>query len=270
MKILCCLNADVVSNVALNLLLPGLAGHDVTVGLSSRVGAVPDASEPRARRELRATEQLLPLEVIFPLVERAALPDDGRYLTFAEVERHRGIRVISLPSPNNDAGLAFIQAAAPDVILSIRYGAIFKAAAIAKPRLGILNLHAGLLPEYRGVLASFRALMAGEREIGCTLHYITDGTIDTGPVVGQARVPADTRRSLFANVLSLYPSGIALMAQAIQRLATGGDLETSLQSGGSYYSYPTADEWDEFFRRGWRVADASDFHELYARYVRPG
>jgi methionyl-tRNA formyltransferase len=270
MKILCCLNADVVSNVALNLLLPSLTGHEVTVGLSSRVGAAPDVSEPQARRELRTAEQRLPLEVIFPLVERAALPDDGRYLTFAEIERRRGIRVNPLASPNNDSGLAFIEAAAPDLILSIRYGAIFKAAAIAKPRLGILNLHAGLLPAYRGVLASFRALMAGEREIGCTLHYITDGTIDTGPVVGQARVPVDARRSLFANVLSLYPSGVALMAQAVQRLAGGATLETRVQSGGTYYSYPTADEWNEFFRRGWRVADASDLHELYDGYLRPG
>jgi methionyl-tRNA formyltransferase len=270
MKILCCLNADVVSNVALNLLLHALAPHEVTVGLTSRVGAAPDASEPQARRELRAAEQQLPIEVIFPLVERALLPDDGRYLTFADIERLRDIRVIPLANPNRDAGLALVEAFAPDLILSIRYGAIFKAAAIAVPRLGILNLHAGLLPAYRGVLASFRALMAREREIGCTLHYITDATIDTGPIVGQSRVPVDPQRSLFSHVLSLYPAGVALMAKAVEELESGGQLETSVQSGGMYYSYPRPDEWDEFLRRGWRVADSVDFHELYAKYLRPG
>jgi methionyl-tRNA formyltransferase len=269
MKILCCVNADVVSNVALNLLLPALDGHDVGIGLSSRVGAAPDAGEPQARRELRAAEQLLPTEVIFPLIERAGLPDDGRYLTFSEMERHRGIRVTALPNPNRDVGLASLAALAPDLILSIRYGAIFKSAAIAVPKLGILNLHAGLLPAYRGVLASFRALMAGEREIGCTLHYITDGTIDTGPIMGQAPVPADPGRSLFANVLSLYPSGVTLMAQAVESLEAGRTVETRIQGGGTYYSYPSAEEWDEFRRRGWRVADAFDFHELYAKYLRP-
>jgi methionyl-tRNA formyltransferase len=270
MKILCCVNADVVSNVALNLLLPALDGHDVGVGLSSRVGGAPEESEPQARRELRAAEQLLPMEVIFPLIERAGLPDDGRYLTFSEMERHRGIPVTALPNPNRDAGLASLEALAPDLILSIRYGAIFKSAAIAVPRLGILNLHAGLLPAYRGVLASFRAVMASEREIGCTLHYITDGTIDTGPIVGQAPVPVDPRRSLFANVLSLYPAGLSLMAQAVDRLEAGQTLETRTQAGGTYYSYPSAEEWDEFRRRGWRVADALDFHEVYAKYLHPG
>ena len=95
MKILCCLNADVVSNVALNLLLPALARHEVRVGLTTRIGAAPHGAEPQPRRELRAAEQLLPLEVIFPLVERALQPNDGRYLTFAELQRARGIQVRS-------------------------------------------------------------------------------------------------------------------------------------------------------------------------------
>jgi len=270
MRILCCLNADVVSNVALNLLLPALDRHEARVGLTTRIGAAQHGSEPQPRRELRAAEQVLPLEVIFPLIEQAGQPNDGRYLTFGEVERARGIQVSPLPNPNAGEGLAFLEAFAPDLILSIRYGAIFKTAAIAIPKLGVLNLHAGLLPEYRGVLATFRALMAGEQEIGCTLHYITDGTIDTGPVVAQGKVAADARRSLFAQVLSLYPPGVALMADAVARLDAGERLETHVQLGGTYYSYPSADEWDEFLRRGWRVSDASDFRELYGKYLVQG
>jgi methionyl-tRNA formyltransferase len=268
MKILCCLNADIVSNVALNLLLPALASHDVRVALSARVGGGgPDQDEPPPRRELRVAEQLFAHDVFFPLVERAAFADDGRYLTFREIEHHRGIAVTALPNPNRGEGLAFVQQFAPDLILSVRYGSIFKSAAIAVPRLGILNLHAGLLPAYRGVIATFRALMAEEREIGCTLHYITDGTIDTGPVVGQAPVAVDRGRSLFGNVLSLYPSGIALMADALGRLSAGEQPATTVQHGGTYYTYPRADEWNDFLRRGWRVVDPSDVHEITQRYL---
>jgi methionyl-tRNA formyltransferase len=269
MRILCCLNDDVVSNVAFNLLLPTLATHEVCVGLSTRIGgAQPD--EPPARRQLRVAEQLLAADVMFPLIERADSPDRGRYLTFREIERHRGVRVSALPNPNAGDGLAFLTGFAPDLIVSIRYGAIFKAPAIVVPRLGVLNLHAGVLPAYRGVIASFRALMARERELGCTLHFIADGTIDTGPVVAQVRVPVDPRRSLFAHVLSLYPASIPVVADAIARLARGETLETRVQSGGAYYSYPTSDEWDEFVRRGWRVADPDDFRELFARYLPSG
>jgi len=218
MKILCCVNADVVSNVALNLLLPALESHEICVGLSSRIGAPAHmTNEPQQRRELRVVEQTFPGEVMFPLIERAGLPDEGRYLTFRELEERRGIRMTALPNPNVEGGLAFLQAFAPDLIVSIRYGAIFKAPSIAVPPLGILNLHAGLLPAYRGVIATFRALMAGDREIGCTLHYITDGTIDTGPVVARKhypRPPADMdvdrlydaaiRADLLAQVMRIY------------------------------------------------------------------
>jgi hypothetical protein len=60
------------------------------------------------------------------------------------------------------------------------------------------------------------------------------------------------------------------MARAVERVGAGQELEAHLQSGGTYYSYPSADEWSEFLSRGWRVADATDFHELYAKYLRPG
>ena len=270
MRILVCLNADIVSNLALNLLLPALGRHDVAIGLSTRIGGATsahDANEPAARRELRVAEQRFATDVLFPLVDRANLPDGRRCLTFTEVERLRGIGVRELLNPNSGAGLAFVQAFEPDVIVSIRYGAIFKAPAIGVPRLGVINLHAGLLPAYRGVIATFRALMAGETEIGCTLHYIVDGTIDTGPVVAQSRSAVDASRSLFWHVLSLYPSGVQLIEDALERLDRGAALDTHLQSGGSYYSYPSAEEWEEFRARGWRVADPSDLHHLSSRYL---
>ena len=269
MKILCCLNADVVSSVAFNLLLPSLAGHDVHVALSTRIGgAASTTAEPAPRQELRVAEQFLALDVMFPLIDAAEQPDSERYLTFNELTRLRGIAVTALPNPNVGDGLAFLHGLAPDLIVSIRYGAIFKAPAIAVPRLGILNLHAGLLPAYRGVIASFRALMAGERELGCTLHYITDGTIDTGPVVGQSRISVDSTRSLFAHVVALYPNAIEMVGDAIGRLARGEQLPQDVQSGGNYYSYPTAADWGEFLQRGWRVADPSDLREVFSRYLR--
>lgn len=271
MRILCCLNRDLASNLALNLLLPTLARHHVLIGLTERVGnAQLEAAEAPERRELRTAEQQLPNDILFPLVERAALPDDGqRFLTFAEVERHRGIRVAALANPNTGAGLDMVRAFAPDLVLTIRYGAILKAPVIAVPRLGVLNLHSGLLPAYRGVLATFRALMQGDTHIGCTAHYITDGTIDTGPILGDARLPVVPGRSLLWHVLALYEPGVAMLAAAVDRLEGGAGLPAASQpaAGGAYYSYPTAADWAAFTRAGWTVAQPSDFAGLFRRYL---
>lgn len=269
-RILCCLNRDLASNLALNLLLPSLARHEVRVGLTESVGKTPaPESEPAARTQLRLVEQKLPNEILFPLIERANLPDDSaRHLTFAEIERHRGIRIESLANPNAAAGLDAVQAFAPDLIITIRYGAILKAPVIAIPRLGVLNLHSGVLPDYRGVLATFRALLNGDRHIGCTLHYIRDATIDTGDVVQISRIEVDSRRSMLWHVLALYAPGIAMIAAALDRLANGGNLETAAQlpGSGSYYTYPTAEEWDTFAQRGWQVAQAQDVMDVLQRY----
>jgi methionyl-tRNA formyltransferase len=269
MRILCCLNRDLASSIALNLLLPTFARHDVLLGLTERVGSVP-ADEPPERRELRVAEQQFMNELLFPLVERANLPDDGnRYLTFAEVERHRGICVESLANPNALDGLERVRAFAPDLVITIRYGAILKSQFIAIPRLGVLNLHSGLLPNYRGVLATFRALMNGDTEIGCALHYIADGTIDTGPIVDTTRISVVPGRSLLWHVLALYEPGIAMVASAVNRLAGGAALPAIAQpsAGGAYYSSPTAEEWAKFTSLGWHVAQPSDLSEGLSRYL---
>jgi methionyl-tRNA formyltransferase len=268
MRILCFLNRDLASNLALNLLLPALARHTVRVGLSEQVGRTP-ADEPWQRRELRVAEQTVPNLALFPLIERAGLGDSGhRNLTFAEIQRLRGIPVDTLADPNCAAGLDLVKSFAPDLILTIRYGAILKAAVIGIPPLGVLNLHSGILPSFRGVLATFRAMLNQETDVGCTLHYIRDGSIDTGDIVAIHRQPLQRERSLLRNVLNLYPPGIELLCGALRTLERGGQLSSSIQQRGegTYYSYPSAEEWDEFTRRGWRVADPSDLQQVMLSY----
>ena len=270
MRILCCLNRDLASNLALNLLLPALGDHTVRVVLTERVGHI-HTDEPRQRRELRIAEQTLPNGALFPLVERAALPDNGhRHLTFTEISRARGIPVDPLSDPNGEAGLQFVRAFAPDLIVTIRYGAILKAPVIAAPQHGVLNLHSGILPAYRGVLATFRAMLAGNTHIGCTLHYIRDPSIDTGDIVGIRSIPLQREQSLVRNTLALYPAGIQMLCAALETLQQGRPLPSTVQQPGegAYYSYPTEQEWNEFARRGWRVADPSDLEWIMLNYMK--
>jgi methionyl-tRNA formyltransferase len=271
MRILCCLNRDLASSVALNLLLPIFARHDVRIGLTEQVGkALTSVAEHPDRREFRIAEQAFPNDVFFPLIERALLPDDGnRYLTFAEVERYRNIRVAPLGNPNTPDGLKEIRDFAPDLILTVRYGAILKSDAIAIPKLGVLNLHSGRLPQYRGMLATFRALAAGDAQIGCTLHYISDDTIDTGATISTASIPVVTGRSLLWHILALYPLGIGLIADALLALSRGAPPNAARPSAkdAAYYSQPSALDWENFRRRGWASAEPSDLDSVLRRYL---
>jgi methionyl-tRNA formyltransferase len=268
MRILCCLNRDLASNLALNLLLPDLLKHEVWIALTERVGGVLPDEEPQ-RRELRTAEQVLPNQIIFPLLERLSAANPHGHLTFSQIQSRYNIRVEALPNPNQDPGLSRVRDFAPALILSIRYGAIFKEPVLSIPNYGVLNLHSGLLPHYRGVLATFRALMNGDREIGCTLHCIKDPKIDSGDIVSSSRLTVQPQRSLLWHILALYPDGVGMMRRAVGILDRGGQLQAQQQSPGegAYYSYPTAREWDEFYRRGWRVADPSDIEQVFKRYL---
>jgi phosphoribosylglycinamide formyltransferase 1 len=82
----------------------------------------------------------------------------------------------------------------------------------------MINIHPSLLPLYKGLHTHARAIAAGDKEAGCSVHFVTN-ELDGGPVLAQARVPilaGDTAETLAARVLikehKLYPKALALVA----------------------------------------------------------
>lgn len=83
----------------------------------------------------------------------------------------------------------------------------------------MLNIHPSLLPEYKGLNTHQRVLDAGEKEHGCSVHFVTPA-LDDGPVILQARVEVkenDTPESLAERVHAeehrIYPEAIRLFAE---------------------------------------------------------
>ena len=67
----------------------------------------------------------------------------------------------------------------------------------------IINIHPSLLPKYKGLHTHKRAIEAGDKEAGCSVHYMRP-EMDEGPVIVQRRVPIlddDTPETLAARVL---------------------------------------------------------------------
>ena len=52
----------------------------------------------------------------------------------------------------------------------------------------IINVHPSLLPKYKGLHAAQQALESGDRESGCTVHYVNE-ELDGGDIIEQSRVP---------------------------------------------------------------------------------
>lgn len=88
----------------------------------------------------------------------------------------------------------------------------------------IINIHPSLLPKFPGLEAWKQALQAGEKETGCTVHYV-DAAVDAGEILGQEIVPIlpdDTSDGLHARIQraehQLLPSVIARIAEGFHGL----------------------------------------------------
>ncbi|MFV0338809.1 MAG: phosphoribosylglycinamide formyltransferase [Chthoniobacterales bacterium] len=95
-----------------------------------------------------------------------------------------------------------LRAANVDVLILAGYMRVIKTPTLEAFPGKIINIHPSLLPKFRGLEAWRQALEAGESEAGCTVHLVDEG-IDTGRILGQARVPVlanDTPESLHARI----------------------------------------------------------------------
>jgi len=83
----------------------------------------------------------------------------------------------------------------------------------------IMNIHPSLLPKYKGLNTHQRVLDAGDKEHGCSVHFVT-ATLDDGPVILQATVAVnenDDAETLAAKVHQqehrIYPQAIRMFAE---------------------------------------------------------
>lgn len=251
-------NYDIYSNEALNLLLPKLSSHQLSLFYSKAVGKSL-VRDPRLE-QLRFVEQGLFNDVLYPITDTR--DRRAQRLSFEQLGKMVGAAPEAITNINAEGGLAQLRANKPDLILSIRFGQILKAEAIGTPEMGVINLHSGLLPAYRGVMASFWAMLNRAPDIGTTVHWITDPKIDAGHKISEQSHTPDLSASYMNNVLSLYGSGVQQLIDAVVNLDTLRlETKTDMQ-GGDYYSYPTTADLDRFEELGLRLFDPEDLQTL--------
>lgn len=77
-----------------------------------------------------------------------------------------------------------LRAFEPDIGVVVAYGHVLKPEILGIPRLGMLNVHASLLPRLRGAAPIQWAILNGEETTGVTVMQMEAG-LDTGPVLHQ-------------------------------------------------------------------------------------
>jgi phosphoribosylglycinamide formyltransferase-1 len=91
-----------------------------------------------------------------------------------------------------------------DLICLAGYMRVLSADFVQKYAGKIINIHPTLLPKHPGLHVHEKVLAAGDKESGCTVHYV-DAGVDTGKIIAQSRVPVlpdDMPDTLAARVLA--------------------------------------------------------------------
>ncbi|MFN8538673.1 MAG: methionyl-tRNA formyltransferase [Thermomicrobiales bacterium] len=131
----------------------------------------------------------------------------------------------------------------PDLIFSAGFKWRVPTDVLQLPRLGVINLHFGLLPERRGANPVGWAFREDDREQGATIHRMNEG-FDTGPILAQARVPVgddDAMEDLFPRIVAAIPPA---MGRALARVAQGDPGDPQDESR-AFYADLFTDDWRE-------------------------
>jgi methionyl-tRNA formyltransferase len=184
-----------------------------------------------------------------PSLER--LVSDGRapILVVTRRDRPRGRGLAASPSPVRAAAerlglpvatparagdpeeIERLRALEPDLFVVVAYGQIFPSELLHVPRLGALNVHFSLLPRHRGASPVQAALLAGDRETGVTVQWMTEG-LDEGPVAARRIVPIEDAEDAGALGARLAAIGAEALSAAVATLAAGRVLPREAQDPG--------------------------------------
>jgi methionyl-tRNA formyltransferase len=133
---------------------------------------------------------------------------------------------------------AFVDAFAAlraDLGVVAAYGRILPESLISAPRLGMINVHASLLPRYRGAAPVHRAVIAGDAETGVTIMRIVKA-LDAGPMLAQAVRPIGPDETSADVERALATLGAELLVRTVDRLASGPMAETPQDETGATYA----------------------------------
>lgn len=183
----------------------------------------PGFAVPTLHHLLRSTHQVV---AVVTQPDRAR--GRGQHVTAGPVKAaavSSGIVVLQPDRLARDVFGAAFEALGADIGVVAAYGKLLPDWLLTTPRLGIINVHASLLPRYRGASPVHRAVMAGDTETGVTIMRVVTA-LDAGAMLAHAAVdiaPDDTTDHLEGRLAEV---GAALLVATLDRLERGPVAET--------------------------------------------
>jgi methionyl-tRNA formyltransferase len=139
---------------------------------------------------------------------------------------HHGVPVLQPETIRDDRFLDTIRALRPDLGVVAAYGRLLPESLLQIPRLGMINVHASLLPRWRGAAPVHRAVIAGDTETGVTIMRVVK-ELDAGPMFAAVRRPIGADETSPDVERALAELGAVLLVEVVDRMSEGRAAETA-------------------------------------------
>ncbi len=146
-----------------------------------------------------------------------------------------GLPIFQPERLKDDALVGQLSQLAPDLGVVAAYGRILPPGILALPPLGLINVHASLLPRWRGASPVHRAVMAGDRETGVSIMRIVQA-LDEGGVFSVVRRAIGADETSEQVERALAELGARALVGVVDALAQGTAVETPQSDSGVTYA----------------------------------
>jgi methionyl-tRNA formyltransferase len=131
-----------------------------------------------------------------------------------------GLSVLQPDSISKPDAVEQMRALHPDVGVIAAYGQILRQRVLDVPPLGILNVHASLLPRWRGAAPIPAAILAGDTETGATIMRVVR-ELDAGPMLASVHVPIGAEDNTALLTPKVAEAGAALLIDVLPKWQSG-------------------------------------------------
>jgi len=124
---------------------------------------------------------------------------------------------------------------APELGVVAAYGKLIPERLLSLPRLGMINVHASLLPAYRGAAPVHRAVIDGVSETGVTIMRMV-AALDAGGMFATVRRPVGPDETSDVVERDLATLGASLLLEVIDDIVAGRAVEEPQDDARSTYA----------------------------------
>jgi methionyl-tRNA formyltransferase len=146
-----------------------------------------------------------------------------------------GLPVFQPARLRDEAFLATLRELQPDLGVVAAYGKILTDEVLQIPRIGLINVHASLLPKYRGAAPIHRAVMSGDPETGVTIMRVVK-QLDAGPMIAKATRPVAAHETSVDVERDIARLGAQALVDAVDALAEGSATEIAQDEAEATYA----------------------------------